>query len=196
MAIFRDAAMRHLGSRLEPDGFLRTADSDDCLRWARRGIFVQISRDGARAGEVMLIVGQLNDAGEETCAFRLDELRRLHGDTSAGDLCAQCGDDATADSVVRAMADDFIRAAGRLLLDDVTEFSALEALRRRESASYSLERRLATAREAARTALERGAFDDYVDALLPLREHLTEAEVRRLEWARARGSRPKIDRPR
>jgi len=85
---------------------------------------------------------------------------------------------------VHELADRFRKRVDFEILYDKHSYSRLKELRKEWSKNYALKVELSQAREKSNEAWMKKDFYQFVEILTPLREHLSQLELRKFEYAR------------
>ena len=178
---FQSQVERHFSFLVLECGFQRSGQSAGRVRYESSNVYVEVLFDEGRSFELGLLVGRLDSKDPP---FAIDEILRLRRNpdadayglvqaTSADTLATWLARFATA---LRSFANDFVAGNNG-------SFAEIAAQRRREVATYTLERDLRAARDDAAIAWHQNDFARYISLLSPFRQHLHRSEIMRLAYA-------------
>lgn len=179
---------KHFDFLISEYGYRCVEESPNRVRFESSSMFVELVFDGNRSFELGLLVGKLVS---EEVPFAIDEILRLRGAPEAASFSLV--QVTTRDSLARWVAklSKALRCYGSEFIDgDEFHLAALARQRQKEVHDYALARDLKSARAEAELAWNKSDYASVVRALKPLLSSLTESELKKLQLAERRMSRP------
>lgn len=181
-------AETHFGFLVSERGYRCVDSSPDRVRFESSSTFIELGFDGNRSFELGLLVGMV---ASRDVPFTIDEILRFHNAPEAASLSLV--QVTTREALARWVAklSAALRAYGSELIDgDEVRFAALARQRQKEVQDYAIERDLQAARAEAELAWQKSDYASVIRVLKPLRSALTASELKKLEIAEQRMSRP------
>lgn len=181
---FSTEARRQFDPVAQQFGLACVACTEWGLRYESDKVFLKVNFDNDRSYELAVEIGQRDDRSPGP-PFSLAEVLRLRGvqdATFVGGLIVS--DFARLRDILARLAELTIRHASDFLMGSELSFVQVAKLREKESAEFELASELRYVRSTTEAAWAVRDYKRVVKALESVEPHLSQAERRRLEYAR------------
>jgi len=176
--------MVHRGfSYLEDAGFRRRNDGPGLVIYESDRSFVVVTWD-ARSGELDAFIGLAPRTGRVQDEYSVADVLGVAGFAASDRRPAQVADESRLESFVAALARNVREHAQLGLAGDRMYFRRLEAFRGANADAYMADMELSQVRAEVEKAWRDRQYDKVVRLYTSVEGHLTEAEARKLEYAR------------
>ena len=168
-------------------GFICVESASSLVKFESADVFVDIDFDSSVSYEVSCSVGRLDGfMGSNELPFDLGEIMRSHGIAPKDAHSAfQVTTNESLGKFLKVLAGQLNKLGQKVLAGDPQEFQQLAKQRDEECARYALDSKMRQIRSALEVAWTNKEYGKVLDLLDPVAEHLSEAERKKLHYAKS-----------